>query len=124
MAYQIMIVEDEYWTAIDMATEVADRGGTVIGPLSSLSEAVTLLHEEQRPDAAILDVNLRGADVFPFADMLVQRDIPFVFATGYGKDVLPKRFAHVPHLEKPLVVTKCVEMALALAALRETQQPG
>ncbi|MBM3606320.1 MAG: response regulator [Alphaproteobacteria bacterium] len=122
MAYRIMIVEDEYWNAMEMATEVEDRGGIVTGPLGSLSEAMDLLHGPERPDAAILDVNLRGADILPFADMLLRRKIPFVFATGYDKAILPERFARVPHFEKPITLKDCVDTALALAAGHEAQK--
>lgn len=124
MTCRIMIVEDEYWTAMDMATAVEDHGGTVTGPVASVSEAVGLLQDGGGPDAAILDVNLRSSDVFPFADILVRRGIPFVFATGYEKEVIPDRFNHVPHFEKPVNILACVEAALALAAGRETPQSG
>ncbi len=122
MVYRIMIVEDEYWTAMDMAATIADRGAVVVGPVASLSEAMDLLHGDGRPDAAILDVNLRGTDIFPFADMLVRHCIPFVFATGYDKGIVPERFEHVPHFEKPMAVAGCIETALSLAAGRGAQQ--
>lgn len=116
MALRIMIVEDEYWTAMDMATQVEDRGGAVTGPSASVSEAMALLHGRDCPDAAILDVKLQGAEVYALADVLKQRGIPFVFATAYDAKALPSRFAGVPHYEKPMIVSDCVETALALAA--------
>lgn len=123
MAYRIMVVEGEYWTAMDMATELEHRGAVVTGPLASVSEAVTLLCGKDRPDAAILDVNLRGMEVFVLADILKAQHIPFVFATGYDKTIMPPRFADVPHFEKPMVVSGCIEVALALAADRTAAEP-
>jgi CheY-like chemotaxis protein len=116
-----MVVEDEYWTAMDMATELETRGAVVAGPLASVSEAVTLLCGQDRPDAAILDVNLRGMEVFVLADILKAQHIPFVFATGYQRSIMPPRFADVPHFEKPMVVPGCIEAALALAADRTSR---
>jgi CheY-like chemotaxis protein len=52
-------------------------------------------------DAALLDVNLNGQDTFAVADILRERHIPFVFATGYGADGLAERFRGVPTLTKP-----------------------
>ena len=48
---------------------------------------------------AVLDVNLAGERVYPVADILAQRNVPFVFVTGYG--VLPGEYANRPRLCKP-----------------------
>jgi hypothetical protein len=53
-------------------------------------------------DAGIIDVNLGGEFVYPVADVLVARDIPFVFVTGYGVESIENRFAHVPIIKKPV----------------------
>jgi DNA-binding response OmpR family regulator len=52
-------------------------------------------------DAAILDVNVGGAVVFPVADVLRRRGVPIIFATGYGSGELPPRFQNDPALSKP-----------------------
>lgn len=116
MSYHIMIVEDEYWTAMDLAVEVQERGAEVAGPFGSVPQAIELLRSVQRPDAAILDIRLREIDVFPVADILMQDGIPFVFATACMEQELPGRFAEVPRFEKPFQVRACVDSALALAA--------
>lgn len=115
MSYRIMIVEDEYWTAMDMAVEVQERGAKVAGPFGSVPQAIELLRSAQRPDAAILDIRLRDIDVFPVVDILVEEGIPFVFATACLERDLPARFAKVPRFEKPFEVRTCVDRALALA---------
>src|SRR5215207_9901507 len=76
---------------------VLDFGSEVVGPAAKMHEALRLA--SQAPlDAAILDVNVGGAVVFPVADVLHQR---IIFATGYGAGMLPSRFAHRPTLSKP-----------------------
>jgi CheY-like chemotaxis protein len=57
---------------------------------------------EGRFDAAILDINLAGIPIYPVADALAARQIPFVFLTGYGVDAVDPRFSHIPVLEKPV----------------------
>jgi hypothetical protein len=52
--------------------------------------------------AAILDVNLGGELVYPVADVLAARGVPFVFATGYGAESIEEQFRHIPVLEKPI----------------------
>ena len=52
-------------------------------------------------DAAILDVNLDGQEVFPVAEILAGRGLPFVFVTGYGGGGLPEAYRSRPTLQKP-----------------------
>ena len=69
---------------------ILDFGSEVVGPAAKMDEALRLA--SQAPlDAAILDVNVGGAVVFPVADVLQQRGIPIIFATGYGAGMLPSR---------------------------------
>ena len=53
-------------------------------------------------EAAILDVNLGGELVYPVADLLSSRGIPFIFITGYGRESIDRRFADALVLEKPV----------------------
>ena len=79
---------------------VLDFGSEVVGPAAKMDEALRLA--SQAPlDAAILDVNVGGVVVVPVADVLQQRGIPIIFATGYGEGMPPSRFAHHPTLSKP-----------------------
>ena len=82
----------------DILTEL---GFAVIGPFSRLSEAMVAAVHEQL-DAGIIDVNLGGEFVYPVADVLVARKIPFVFVTGYGVESIDDRFGQVPILKKPV----------------------
>jgi len=99
---RILVVEDEYLLADELALELADEGAVVLGPVSNVQHALALLDGEATPDGAILDVNLSGEPVFPVADALIDRGVPLIFTTGYDADVFPERFAHIHKCEKPI----------------------
>jgi CheY-like chemotaxis protein len=97
----VLIVEDEYFLAQDLVDYFQDLGVQVLGPAASVSEALKLL-ESAEVQGAILDVNLRGERVYPVADALRQRHVPFVFASGYGGELEPRAYADVPRCIKPV----------------------
>lgn len=98
---RILVVEDEYFVAADLAQALKGAGAEVVGPVPTDGEALALLASGAQVDGAVLDINLRGELVYPLADVLIEREVPFVFATGYGADVVPRRFSGVPRWEKP-----------------------
>jgi len=98
----IMIVEDEYLIALNIEMAMVELGASVIGPFSQIDDALVALKGSGLPDAAILDINIRGRHVFPVADRLQERQIPFVFATGYDNWTIPGHLSHVPRFEKPV----------------------
>ena len=100
-ARRVMVVEDEALVALVLADQLTDIGLSVAGPYSSVAEAKAAV-VAQEFDAAILDINLRGELVYPVAEALSSRGIPFVFVTGYGRDSIDRQFAHVPVFEKPI----------------------
>ena len=104
--YRILVVEDEYYLAEELAQELLDAGAVVIGPASTIERALALLDTQTLPDGAILDVNLGGENVYPLADTLVDRGVPLIFTTGYDPAALPERFAAVPTCEKPINVAR------------------
>ncbi len=99
---RVLVVEDEYMLADDLATELADLGALVLGPVGTVEDAVTAIAAEPEMDGAILDANLRGEMVFPAADLLLDRGVPFVFTTGYDASVFPSRFDQIVRCEKPI----------------------
>jgi len=108
---RILVVEDEYMLADELGTELTDAGALVLGPVASVEKAMDLIEAGNVFDGAILDVNLAGELVYPVADLLTERGIPFVFATGYDASVIPKRFAHIVCCGKPVtipVVTRAI----------------
>jgi CheY-like chemotaxis protein len=105
---RVLVVEDEYLIADDLAELLRRAGAELIGPAASLPKAVRLLEHGEKPDAAVLDINLRGIDVFPLVDQLAQRDVPMLFLTGYGAHNIPPRFSHIRRCEKPMEVSTVV----------------
>ena len=98
---RILVVEDEYFLADDMVRVLNASGAEVVGPIGDAQEALVALDGQTRFDCAILDINLRGELVYPFASALRSRNIPFVFATGYDQAAIPAGFEDVPRWEKP-----------------------
>jgi CheY-like chemotaxis protein len=98
---RILVIEDEYFLADDIARAMQTAGAEVVGPAGDADEGLALLSEGGRIDAAILDINLHGEMIYPFASLLRSRHIPFAFATGYDKGAIPAEFQDVPHWEKP-----------------------
>jgi PAS domain S-box-containing protein len=98
---RILLVEDEVLVAMMMRDVLSDLGLSVLGPFSRLAEAmVAAVHDEI--DGAIIDINLGGEFVYPVADVLVARKIPFVFVTGYGVESIEPRFGSIPLVKKPV----------------------
>ena len=80
---------------------LSELGTRAIGPFSRLAEAmVAAVHDEI--DADVIDVNLGGEFVYPVADVLVARRIPFVLMTGHGVESIDWRFAYVPIVKEPV----------------------
>lgn len=98
----MLVAEDEYLLATDLAQFLRRGGACVIGPFPTVKEALNSLRAGAKPDFAMLDVNLRGEMVFPLADHLVDAMIPFIFITGYDTAILPQAYAKIPRLEKPI----------------------
>src|SRR3954471_24322763 len=97
----VLIVEDEYFLAQDLADYLQDLGVEVLGPVGTVAEALNLL-ESAEVQGAILDVNLRGERVYPVAYVLRQKHVPFVFASGYGGELEPSVYGDVPRCIKPV----------------------
>ena len=97
---RILVVEDEYFQAREVATVLEAEGAIVVGPTSRASDAEALL-AKGAVDAAVLDINLGSGASFSTAEKLQREGIPFAFLTGYGKAALPPELEAVPCLEKP-----------------------
>jgi DNA-binding response OmpR family regulator len=97
---RIFIVEDEFLAAMLLEDELRARGWLTLGPFTTLKQARDAAETEQF-DLAILDINLGGEMVYPLADELAARGIPFIFLSGYLSRDLPERFKVRPKLSKP-----------------------
>jgi len=100
--FRVLVVEDEALIAMLVEDFLTDLGCVVVDVAGTLAAGLALANTATLAiDGAILDINLGGEQVFPIADALVDRGIPFVFATGYGGLGLDPRFAGHPVIAKP-----------------------
>jgi chemotaxis family two-component system sensor kinase Cph1 len=98
---RIMIVEDEILVALAVADYLTDLGFSIVGPFTKLVDAKQAVAQGY-VDAAILDVNLAGEPIYPLAEILAERSVPFIFTTGYGAESIDARFKGAPVLQKPI----------------------
>jgi PAS domain S-box-containing protein len=111
---RILIVEDSVLVALDIEGQLRDNGAVPVGPAYMLETAMSLAREEQL-DAALLDVNISGRTIFPVAQILRARNIPFIFLSGYGEpDIWPAEWRGYDRLSKPI---QSGELSEALDAL-------
>lgn len=99
---RVLIVEDDYFIADDLRRVLEKQGMVVLGPAPSVAAALALLERFQDISGAVLDINLAGEEIFPVADLLLARGIPFLFATGYDRSAIPSRYADIVRCEKPV----------------------
>ena len=97
---RILVVEDDILIAMLIEEILQDLGCVVVGPVATLDEALRLAGDAAL-DAAVLDVTIRGGQIYPAAEHLLTRGIPFILASGYGDWALPEAFRNMPRLTKP-----------------------
>lgn len=120
----VMVVEDEFFQADDLATALSEAGARLVGPFPTVDLALRALETGERPDAAILDVNLRGVGVDAVVEVLSGRGIPFLFATGYDRDVLPAAWRGVTICPKPIDTARLIEAVARLCATGRRSAAG
>jgi CheY-like chemotaxis protein len=116
----VVVVEDETLVALLIEEMLADLGCNVLWTAQRVGKALEQL-ARTAPQAAVLDLNIAGDEVYPVAAALAERDIPFLFATGYGARGLQERWAGRPIVQKPFQVE---ELAHALLAALENRSPA
>jgi DNA-binding response OmpR family regulator len=104
-ATRILVIEDELMVAMSLEMALEGAGYEVIGPFGRLEQALDVARNGQM-DMALLDVNVRGEAIFPVADVLTARGIPYAFLTGYGREAIPARFDADQVLSKPFLADK------------------
>lgn len=97
---RVLVVEDEMMIAMMLADMLEDLGHQVVGPVARLDKALDLAQRETI-DVAVLDVNVHGQEIYPVADALIKRGIPFMLATGYGAKGVREQYRSWPILQKP-----------------------
>jgi CheY-like chemotaxis protein len=111
---RVFVVEDEVMIRMLLEDMLADLGYEIVASAGGLEEAVGLARNAD-VDVAILDVNLNGNAVYPVAEILAARGVPFVFSTGYGERGMPEPYRDRPTLQKPFQLEN-LDRALATAA--------
>lgn len=81
---RVLIVEDEALLALELQFAFEDEGAEVVGPAQSVMKALETVAHETDIDIALLDVDLAGEHIFPVAELLRQRQVPFAFHTGHA----------------------------------------
>jgi CheY-like chemotaxis protein len=111
---RVLVVEDELMIRMLLDGMLEDIGYTMTAEAGAIDEALTLAKQADF-DAAILDVNLNGQPITPVVEVLIERGLPFVFATGYGARGVPEAYRGSPTLQKPFQ-TEALEQALKAIA--------
>jgi CheY-like chemotaxis protein len=111
---RVLVVEDELMIRMLLQDMLTDLGYTLAGEAGRIDEALELA-KEGRFDVAILDVNLNGQSISPVVEILIERGLPFVFATGYGQRGVPEPYRQTPTLQKPFEV-RALALAIEAAA--------
>lgn len=113
---RILVVEDEYMIAQEIADMLSAAGAEPIGPVPHVSDAMQMIASESWIDGALLDVNLHNEAVWPVVDALLARDVPLVLTTGYDASAIPAAYSHLPRREKPTTgqdLTRALAQVLA-----------
>jgi len=97
---RVLVVEDEAAISLLLEDMLLDFGCEVIGPAARLSAALDAV-EREAVDLAILDVNVAGEPIYPVAETLARKGVPFVFSTGYGSAGIKDAYRDRPVLQKP-----------------------
>lgn len=98
---RVLVVEDEALVAMLLETILKDMHCVPVGPVATVVEALEVVANDPLLDAALLDVNVAGVEVFPVAKALKARGVPFVFSTGYGEGSLPEAWRGHTTIQKP-----------------------
>lgn len=98
---RVLVLEDEYLIADEMAQVLNSAGASVVGPFGSVEGALQALAREPELHLGILDVNVRGDRSYPVAEALKARGVPVVFVTGYDSPSIDAAWARTPRCAKP-----------------------
>lgn len=108
---RVLVVEDDYLLAEELCAGLEKEGVVVIGPFGHLAKALVWADSNRNVEAAILDISIAGELVNPLAELLTDRGVKVVFATGHDRADIPQRLATLPFYPKP------VNLSQILAAL-------
>jgi DNA-binding response OmpR family regulator len=105
--YSVLLLEDEYFQAMESSALLERAGARVVGPAASEKDVHWLL-QSQSIDTAVLDINLGRGASFEAARRLRDASVPFLFVTGYDQSVIPADLIDVPRVEKPATAGRVI----------------
>jgi CheY-like chemotaxis protein len=105
----VFLVEDEVMIRMMVSDMLEDLGYRVVAEAGEINEAMKLAQTAEF-DIAILDVNVNGKVISPVAELIRARNLPFIFATGYGSSGLPEEYRDRPALQKPFQLETLARM--------------
>jgi DNA-binding response OmpR family regulator len=105
----VLVVDDDFILAMDARDALEDMGLAVVGPFSGVDLALASL-QENRPDVAVVDLNLGSGPSFDLVRALTAQAVPTLMVTGYDKNIIPHDLASVPYLQKPIAMSQLVSL--------------
>ena len=114
----VLVVEDQFAVALDLCEGLDREGASVVGPASSVEDALQMLESSARPDVAVLDIQLRGGLVYPVADRLEELGVPYVFTSACEENEIPEHYRRAPRFDKPTRLSSIID------AIREQVRPS
>jgi DNA-binding response OmpR family regulator len=117
----ILIVEDEYFLANELAKTLRAEGAEILGPAPSVEAAERLL-DQTRPDCALVDMNLRGAPGAALVKRLDEDGVRFAVLSGYDRATLPPEIDGAPYIEKPATAAAVTDVVFRL--IDRARTPG
>jgi CheY-like chemotaxis protein len=119
---RVLVIEDETLVAMLVEDLLDELGCTVAATFSRVSQAQDFLAKSTDFDAAILDVNIAGEDVYSIATALSTKDIPFVFVTGYGPAGVKEEWRERGVVQKPIQQSELAQLLEAALAKRKVKK--
>jgi len=114
---RILVAEDEAIIALGLEDALASFGCEVLGPVARPGDVKTMIDREQRIDGALLDINLRGEQIFSVLPYVLERGIPVIITSGYGDLTLyPEEFRNLPRVTKPFDFVRLERLCVAVFA--------
>jgi two-component system, response regulator PdtaR len=116
---RVLVAEDEFLVFLALEEDLRANGFAIVGPFTTLAEAHDAVMREP-VDLALLDINLCGEMIFPVADELLARNVPFIFLSGYSSAAVPEGYRQFLRFEKPYDPAKLMD---ALRQLSQEKPP-
>lgn len=118
---RILVVEDEMMVSMLLEELLDEQGCEVVGPVARLGTAIELASTE-KIDVALLDCNIDGKQVYPVAEILADRGVPFAFVSGYGGDYVDGLYRDRPILQKPFLAADLEKTVTLLLSSADAQK--